>query len=183
MADFEQSFKGRLKMTKLQAIAKVFFFIIGVNAFVDAVGALRRCYFGSADGNEWFLHSLFGLFFYGLIAYFLIFQSDKLAVKLGKNSEEATEQWVVRLFIGAGIFAGGLLLAGSIREYYLLGDLFKTIAVLPTEICRWISSNEMPTLAWLIKMAAALYLLFGMKRFIRWQISKLKSLNLAIKAD
>ena len=182
-------------MTKLQATAKVFFFIIGVNAFVDAVRALRRCYFGSADGNEWFLHSLFGLFFYGLIAYFLIFQSDKLAVKLGKNSEEATEQWVVRLFIGAGIFAGGLLLAGSIKEYYLLGDLFKAILVLPSEISRWVSSNEMLTLlnmdsrknmqivAWLVKMVVALYLLFGMKRFIRWQISKLKSLNLAIEAD
>jgi hypothetical protein len=148
-----------------------------------------------ADGNEWLLQFLFGFIFYSLIAYFLVFKSDKLAVKLGKDSEEATEQWVVRLFIFAGIFAGGLLLAGSIKECYVLRDLFKAILVLPSEISRWFSSNEMPSLvnidsrkkmqivAWLIKTAGGLYLLFGMKRFIRWQVSKLKKLNLAVEAD
>jgi len=182
-------------MTKMQAIAKMLFVVMGVYAFMDAVRWLRGCYFDSTGGNAWFLHSLFSLIYYGGIAYFLIFKSDKLAVKLGKNSQEADERWVVRLFIAVGIFAGGLLMAGSIKESYVLGALFKAIAVLPSEISRWVSSNEMPTLinidsrkkmqivAWFIKAAAALYLLFGMKQFVRWQVTKLKKLNLAIKAD
>ena len=182
-------------MTKLQAIAKMLFGIMGVYAFKEGLSMRPNPIVSGTANNAWLWSGLLSLFFYWVVAYFLIFKSDKLAVNLGKDGEEADNRWVVKLFITAAIFAGGLLLAGCIRWSYVLGDMFKAIAVLPTEISRYLSSNEMPTLinidsrkkmliiTWLVKTAAALYLLFGMKRFIRWQISKLKSLNLAIEAD
>ena len=190
-----QVIKGDFEMTKMQAIAKMFFAVTGIYVFQEGMSFVSYP-LGKEDPNKILLSFIIlSLFFYWFIAYFLIFKSDRLAIKLGRGGEEADGRWVVRLFIAAAIFAGGLLLAGCIRKSYVLGDLFKTIAVLPTEICRWVSSNEMPTLlsidsrenmqiaAWLVKMAAALYLLFGTKKFVRWQIDTLKRLNLAIKAD
>ena len=182
-------------MTKMQAIAKMLFAVLGVYAFEMGLSSIPFRLSSETTAIASFWSSLLALCFYWAIVYFLIFKSDKFAVKLGKFSEEADDKWVVTLFTAAAIFAGGLLLAGCIKRSYFLGDLFKAIAVLPSEISRWFSSNEMPSLinidfnkkmqivAWLIKTAAALYLMFGMKRFVRWQISKLKSLNLVIEAD
>ena len=182
-------------MTKLQAIAKMLFFVIGVSAFTKEGMIFMLSPLTNEISGVFLSLGLLWLLFNWAIAYFLIFKSDKFAVKLGKFSEEADDKWVVTLFTAAAIFAGGLLLAGCIRQSYVLGDLFKAIAVLPSEISRWVSGNEIPTLitidfnkkmqivAWLIKTAVVLYLMFGMKRFVRWQISKLKSLNLVIEAD
>ncbi len=182
-------------MTKIQAIAKMLFAVIGVYVFNEGMSFVSYPLSKEAPNKVLLSFVILWLFFYWFTAYFLIFKSDRLAVELGRGGEETDSRWVVNLFTAAAIFAAGLLLAGCIRKSYVLGDLFKAIVVLPTEISRWVSSNEMPTLlnidsrknmqivAWLVKMAAALYLLFGMKNFVRWQIYTLKRLNLAIKAD
>lgn len=98
----------------------------------------------------------------------------------------------MKLFITAAIFAGGLLIAGCITGVEVLGYLLKAILALPADIARLVSSGEMPSLiefdfskimqivAWFVKAGVALYLLFGMKKFVRWQIDTLKKMNLVI---
>lgn len=182
-------------MTKLQAIAKMLFAVMGVYFFKGGLNFISYSPVNGAHSKVFLSFGILCSFFNLFVAYFLIFKSDRLAVELGRGGEEADYRWVVNLFTAAAIFAGGLLLAGCIRKSYVLGDLFKVIAILPADIGRLVSSGEIPTLitidpgkkiqiiAWFAKTAIAMFVMFGMKKFIRWQVYTLKRWNLAIKAD
>jgi len=168
----------------MQIVAKVVLVIFGIDAVVRLYRTLVLLG-GELTILNYLLMFVLLTVFAGLLVYFLIFNSNRLAVKMAGIGEQLTQpelsKWIICSMRIGFIFYGFLLLcdsAGFIAKVLLVP--FR-IRMLFNEIVIYKSFPKMLELSireWLvliydfIKTVLGIYLLFGAPGFVIWQLKR-----------
>ena len=175
-------------MTRMQIIAKAVLTSLGVYCIIQFTQVLTVVYFRllkDCSFTKTAIGVCISITFIIFLLYFFIINNNRLAVKMAGPGERLSPDsqilWLAASLRAAALFCGIILLAGSIK---VLGNIL--LALWPPNFRQWItqiinsgtffgnSKSFLRQPAYMIysylKLALALYLLYGAPQFVSWQM-------------